>query len=82
MTLKDTLAKVGQEHLLQYEAALTADERERLHQQLSKIDFLQLKRLVSDKEANVNWGELAARAEPPPAVRLDRLIRCSPLLKL
>lgn len=72
MSLTDSLAHYGQEHLLQFEAALTADERARLHQQLLKIDFLQLQRLVSDSEAAVNWGELAARAEPPPAVRLDR----------
>lgn len=83
MTLSNTLAQYGQEHLLQFEATLSSDQREQLLQQLSNIDFQQLKRLIANQEAAVNWSDLASRAEPPPAVRLDRQhALCTPIQAL
>ncbi len=72
MNLNDQLATFGQQHLLQFETKLSADEKAQLRTQLSQIDFPQLGRLIDDRDQAIDWSQLAARAEPPPAVRLDR----------
>jgi UDP-N-acetylglucosamine/UDP-N-acetylgalactosamine diphosphorylase len=71
MSLEVTLKKFGQEHLLRHMAKLERDERTLLEAQLATIDFSQLQRLVAGEETGPNWAELAARAEPPPAIRLN-----------
>ncbi len=72
MSLTDKLAEFGQEHLIRFEKSNTADQNNSLHQQLSQIDFDQIQRLSLNNDKAVDWTALAARAEPPPAVRLDR----------
>jgi len=71
MSLEITLKKFGQEHLLRHLAKLEPDERTAFEAQLATIDFAQLQRLVAGEEAGPNWAEMAAKAEPPPAIRLD-----------
>ncbi len=71
MSLMDTLAKYGQEQVLRFQDSLSASARAALEQQLSQIDFAQLQRLTLNQDAAVDWSQLAAKAEPPPAVRLD-----------
>ena len=71
MILEITLKKFGQDHLLRHLSGLLPDERARLEAQLVEIDFEQLQRLVAGVEAGPDWAELAARAEAPPAIRLN-----------
>ncbi|MCA9133598.1 MAG: UTP--glucose-1-phosphate uridylyltransferase [Planctomycetales bacterium] len=70
--LQETLARYGQSHVLQFEQQLSAAERQELQNQVEQIDFAQLQRLTSRQDQGQDWGQLARRAEPPPAVRLDR----------
>ena len=72
MSLKEVLTRYGQTHLLRFESQLTSDQLERLHGQLSQIDFAQLQRLIDNQDDRLDWSALASRATPPPAVRLDR----------
>jgi UDP-N-acetylglucosamine/UDP-N-acetylgalactosamine diphosphorylase len=72
MGLQEKLAKYGQDHLLAFAGELDDQQRTQLYQQLEQIDFSQLKRLTDNQDQAVDWAELAMRAEPPPAVRLDR----------
>jgi UDP-N-acetylglucosamine/UDP-N-acetylgalactosamine diphosphorylase len=70
MSLEITLEKYGQDHLIRHLAKLEPDERAKLEAQLAEIDFARLQRLVAGADAGPNWADRAARAEPPPAVRL------------
>lgn len=65
------LTKFSQAHLMQFIDELTAEEKSNLESQLESIDFEQLQRLTGQQEKSVDWAELARRAEPPPAVKLD-----------
>jgi UDP-N-acetylglucosamine/UDP-N-acetylgalactosamine diphosphorylase len=73
------LAPIGQEHLLAFWDRLAAEERERFAEQLDAIDpelFRELRAEFQQHEASggdekSKWAALAARAEPPPAMRLD-----------
>ncbi len=67
----DKLKEYGQEHLLQFVDELSEPERDELVEQISAIDFEQLKRLTNSDEEHVDWGALSAQAEPPPAVRMQ-----------
>lgn len=71
MSLEVDLKKFNQDHLLRHFSKLEPSERAVLESQLSNIDFAQLRSLVSGDDAGPNWAELAARAEPPPAIRLN-----------
>ncbi len=71
MSLEVTLKKFGQDHLMRQMAKLEPGERAALETQLATIDFAQLQRLVAGDDAGPNWAELSARAEPPPAIRLN-----------
>lgn len=71
MSLEVTLKKFQQDHLLRHLAKIETAERVALEAQLASIDFPQLQRLVAGDIAGPNWAELAARAEPPPAIRLN-----------
>ena len=71
MSLEITLRKFAQDHLLRHLAKLKPDERTRLETQLAKVDFEQLQRLMAGGDDGPDWAELAARAEPPPAIRLN-----------
>jgi UDP-N-acetylglucosamine/UDP-N-acetylgalactosamine diphosphorylase len=71
------LASIRQEHLLAFWERLNAGEREQLAQQISEIDaelFRELQaefRQHSGQEEPSKWAALAARAQSPPAMRLD-----------
>ncbi len=67
---KEWLGQYGQEHLLQFADRLTPDQHANFLSQLVAIDFDLVRRLASDQDDAVDWRLLAARAEPPPAVRL------------
>jgi UDP-N-acetylglucosamine/UDP-N-acetylgalactosamine diphosphorylase len=60
-----------QEHLIQFWDKLSADEQSRLAQQIDAIDFDLLSELSSKKTQHVDMVELASRALPPKAIRLD-----------
>ena len=61
----------GQEHLLSFWDRLDAAERESLVRQIEAIDFRLIRRLYEGRGRQRDAGKLAARAEPPPAFRLD-----------
>jgi UDP-N-acetylglucosamine/UDP-N-acetylgalactosamine diphosphorylase len=77
--LWDKLAPIGQQHLLAFWDRLGAPQRARLTQQIEGIDaelFRELKAEFEEGKATggdtkSKWSALAARAEPPPAMRLD-----------
>lgn len=71
MSLKITLKEFGQDHLLRHLDKLEPSERATLETQLAKIDFAQLQRLVANADCGPSWAEMAAQAEPPPAIRLN-----------
>ena len=61
----------GQEHLLAFWDGLDPGHRESLARQIEEIDFALIGRLYEGRRQQADLGELAARAEPPPAFRLD-----------
>jgi UDP-N-acetylglucosamine/UDP-N-acetylgalactosamine diphosphorylase len=69
--LLSTLQRFGQEHLLVFWDELDGPERESLARQIEAIDFASLRRLFDGRNRQGNMAELAARAEPPPAFRLN-----------
>jgi UDP-N-acetylglucosamine/UDP-N-acetylgalactosamine diphosphorylase len=74
MTKDQLLATVrpyGQEHLLAFWEQLDADQRESLARQIEAIDFALIRRLYRLRRRQEDVRELAARAVPPPAFRLD-----------
>jgi UDP-N-acetylglucosamine/UDP-N-acetylgalactosamine diphosphorylase len=58
--------------LLQFFSELTDTQSERLTAQLQAIDWPQISRLTSSQDKTIDWGELARRAEPPPAFTLSQ----------
>jgi len=77
--LRDRLAPIGQQHLVAFWPRLSAAERDRLAQQIEAIDVEEFRELQADfrqrqaagGDEKSQWAALAARAEPPPAMRLD-----------
>jgi UDP-N-acetylglucosamine/UDP-N-acetylgalactosamine diphosphorylase len=69
--LIETLRHHAQEHLLQFVDQLAPNERAALERQIAGIDFAQVAELFKHGVTNEGHAELAARAEPPPAFRLD-----------
>ncbi|GAB5402984.1 MAG: UDPGP type 1 family protein [Aureliella sp.] len=67
-----TLEKFGQQHLLRLASELTDSQRAELEQQIGAIDFEQLASLTGGDEAEIDWAEMAAKADQPKAVRLSR----------
>src|SRR5437763_134055 len=73
------LDAIGQQDLLAFWDRLTAAERARLAQQIEGIDVELFRELKAEFErseaaggdAKSKWAALAARAAPPPAMRLD-----------
>jgi UDP-N-acetylglucosamine/UDP-N-acetylgalactosamine diphosphorylase len=76
--LLEKLAPIGQQHLLAFWDQLGAQEQARLAEQIGGIDadiFRELKAEfqrceTAGGDAKSKWAALAARAEPPPAMRL------------
>jgi len=76
-SLRQRLSQYDQQHLLRFWGDLSDAQRDALAAQIESIDFEQLERLSSGDQppaegnwAEEDWAELAARAEPPPAIRL------------
>jgi UDP-N-acetylglucosamine/UDP-N-acetylgalactosamine diphosphorylase len=69
--LLSILAPHGQEHLLAFWDRLNDGQRENLAQQIRRIDFALLDRLYTRRNDQSNVRELANRATPPPAIRLN-----------
>jgi UDP-N-acetylglucosamine/UDP-N-acetylgalactosamine diphosphorylase len=69
--LLSILQPFGQEHLLAFWDRLDQNSRESLARQIEAIDFALVRRLFDGRNQHGNIPELAARAEPPPAFRLD-----------
>jgi UDP-N-acetylglucosamine/UDP-N-acetylgalactosamine diphosphorylase len=69
--LASMLRPFGQEHLLAFWDRLDAGEQQSLARQIEAIDFALMRRLYGERNRQGNVRELAARAEPPPAFRLD-----------
>lgn len=65
------LSPHGQEHLVQFWNELSVNQQSVLEQQIRALDFVQLSELFRQGTTPSNHAELAARAEPPPAFRLD-----------
>jgi UDP-N-acetylglucosamine/UDP-N-acetylgalactosamine diphosphorylase len=65
------LRPYGQEHLLSFWDQLDAGQRESLTRQIDGIDFELIRRLYDGRGQQVDVGELAVKAEPPPAFRLN-----------
>jgi UDP-N-acetylglucosamine/UDP-N-acetylgalactosamine diphosphorylase len=61
----------GQEHLLAFWDRLNDGQRKDLAQQIRRIDFALLDRLYTRRNDQSNVLELANRATPPPAIRLN-----------
>ncbi len=66
------LAGFGQQHLVRFMDELSPEDAESLRGQIAQIDFDELAALTKSAEQAVDWGELAARADSPPAVRLGQ----------
>ncbi len=69
--LEAILAPFDQTHLLQFWNELTAAERLLLAAQIREIDFELVRSLHSSNQCGIDWGDLAARAEAPPAITLS-----------
>jgi UDP-N-acetylglucosamine/UDP-N-acetylgalactosamine diphosphorylase len=65
------LAHYGQEHLLAFWDRLDPDRRESLARQIRAIDWPLIERLYRGREDQTGIGQLAERAGPPPAFRLQ-----------
>ena len=66
-----TLKQFGQEHVLKFVDELTEAERTELESQLCEVNFEELQQLAGKETKAVDWAALSAKAEPPPAVKLD-----------
>jgi len=69
------LIESGQGALAEQWVRLEAADRDRLARQLADIDLDQVQRLFLAEEEQIDWGDLARRAEPPPAIRIAELHR-------
>ena len=69
--LQAVLRPHGQEHLLAFWGELDAGQRQALARQIEAIDFALIRRLYEARGRQDDVRELAARAMPPPAFRLD-----------
>ncbi len=70
-TITDKLAEFGQQHLLAFWDELDQSQRNKLLQQIQGIDFQQIDQLYRSASDQQSWVELAQRAQPPPAFRLQ-----------
>lgn len=71
-TIQQRLKAFGQQHLLAFWDTLSDVQQQRLLEQLAGIDFPLVDQLFRAHEQQHDWAAIAARAEPPPAIRLDQ----------
>lgn len=69
--LLDILRPFGQEHLLAFWDTLDTDQQASLAKQIEAIDFGLIHRLYDGRNRQDNIRELAAKAQEPPAFRLN-----------
>jgi UDP-N-acetylglucosamine/UDP-N-acetylgalactosamine diphosphorylase len=77
--LLEKVRPIGQEHLLAFWDRLDGGQRRRLAEQIEQIDGETFRKLKADFQSGAaaggdtksKWAALAAKAEPPPAMRLD-----------
>lgn len=65
------LGRYDQLHLIDFWDSLSGSERKQLLGQLQNIDFAMMQRLTTGADYAPDWSQLAAKAEAPPAVRLQ-----------
>ena len=65
------LNRNNQSHLIASWDKLNTAEQNKLESQLRSIDFSQIQRLFEGHDDSPDWAALAARAEPPPSIRLN-----------
>lgn len=68
--LREELLQFDQLHLINFWDSLSASEKETLLEQIRHIDFAMMQRLAVGADDAPDWACLAAKAEPPPAIRL------------
>ena len=68
---RSRLARFEQSHLLSFADTLSEIQLSQLLEQLSQIDLEAMHRLAIGADLAPNWSELAARADAPPAIRVD-----------
>jgi UDP-N-acetylglucosamine/UDP-N-acetylgalactosamine diphosphorylase len=69
--LRQSLTSIGQEGVLRFFDQLNPSEQQQLEQQLADVDLELIVRLTNETEEICQWAELARRAAPPPAFRLN-----------
>lgn len=72
MTHEELVARLenaGQQHLLAFWEELTDEQQTRLSRQLAAVDFDLVQQLVQGEDAAPDWAALAAKAQPPRAIR-------------
>ncbi len=70
--LRDHLEPYGQSHILKFWDELPIDRQSALAEQIYSIDLAQVKELFDSQDAHESWSEIAAKAEPPPAITLEQ----------
>jgi UDP-N-acetylglucosamine/UDP-N-acetylgalactosamine diphosphorylase len=65
------LEEAGQQQVLAFWEELNDQQRTRLSAQLEAIDFELIQQLVQGDDAAPDWAALAAKAQPPRAIRRD-----------
>lgn len=68
----EQLRQFDQTQLWKFSSDLTSEARARLERQIDSIDFSQLAQLVAGHDQAIDWKEMAAKAVPPPAIRLGQ----------
>lgn len=69
--IRSRLADFDQQHLIQFYDELDRDAQSRLDGQIASVDFGLVETLFQKFGKADTWAELAQRAEPPTALRLD-----------
>lgn len=70
-SIEQRLQSVEQTHLLRFWDALSSPRRSELAEQIEKVDFGLIQKLVTGEDESTDWSELAKQAEPPRAIRLE-----------
>jgi UDP-N-acetylglucosamine/UDP-N-acetylgalactosamine diphosphorylase len=70
--LQAKLLPFQQEHLLAFWEQLDPRGRAQLEEQIARVDFEAIQELVSCSDGAPDWHQLASRARPPRAIRLNR----------
>ena len=71
--MQSALEQHNQSHVVQFWRELGDDERAALLGDLESLDLALLQRLYEQPEEAVDWHAMAARAEPPTAIRVSDL---------